>query len=251
MRSYSKLLLVLLFALLVPACKQKVPPAGAYLSTAPDRFLIMNMETGTGTDWPTQLNPNLYDKRSEDFKLMTPAAGLTFNPTTALLNRYFGGPQGFRYAQISGNLVDPGDSTYPSFQLRLGLKSIGQYYDMSFFSGVKYYLKIPNNGDPVKMHNFNLNLRQTVPVPDGGECNNANKGCYNNFAVKLDYTSGWEIKSFVWGDFTREAWGTPVEPPSLTGANLKELVNLEWQIKRNNTAGTSVVDLSLDDIRFF
>jgi hypothetical protein len=268
MRSVSRTLLLAALVLVpVAACKQKAPPLGAYPVAAKDYLLVHNLEAPTtvwqnsavsclGTSlplpsWQTAVNPCLNN-------VIFPVAGFTINPASAgLFNEYdspcSGSPgcANYQCVRVMGSLYDPADGSYPSYQLRLGLKSGQTYYDMSFFSGVKFYLKMPNGGDTVLLHNFNFNLSNTTPVSDGGECDNSAKGCYNNFAVKLNYTSGWELKSFAWNEFTRETWGIPVDPPTLSGENLKRVINLEWQSKRNNVFGTSSVDFAVDEIRFY
>lgn len=269
MKSASKLIWILaaVVAMATFACKQKSPLADAYPASAPDRMLVHDLEVSTawlnaartcwGTPtptlptWQTAVNPCL-------FNAQFPVAGFSVNPVSASLYHEYDSPcaglpgcTNYRSLHVTGVLTDPADGTYPSYQLRLGLKGGGQYYDMSFFSGVKFYLKMPNGGDPVLLNNFNFNLSNTTPVSDGGECDNSTKGCYNNFAVKLNYTNGWELKSFTWGEFTRESWGIPVDPPTLSGENLKRVINLEWQSKRNNVAGVSNVDFSVDEIRFY
>jgi len=270
MRYGSRILLLLLFgaaALFAFSCKQKAPAVGAYPVAAKDYLLVHDLEAGGA--WvnaavscrgiPTPTVPSWHTAVNSCLKnVIFPVAGFTVNPASAGFFNESDSPcsgqpgcTNYRCVHILGSLTDPGDGTYPSYQLRLGLKSGTTYYDMSFFSGVKFYLKLPDSGDTVLLHNFNFNLSNTTPVPDGGECDNSNNGCYNNFAVKLDYTNGWTLKSFVWSEFTRESWGIPVDPPTLSGENLKRVINLEWQSKRNNVPGTSNIDLAVDEVRFF
>lgn len=266
MRSYFKLfLLSVLLVVFCVACKQTmVPVAGAYPSTSQDRLLVMGFEDYFMSSSNPAVNPFLYN-------LVTPVGGLALNGTGASKMPAYGAPVGIRGAHMEGELVDLADGVFPSHQLRLSLKSGSTYYNMSFFSGIKFYLQLPSHvADPYytpalgythdKLINwFNVYLRETTPLSDGGDCNNADGGCYNHFAVNLDYTctypcgygTGWVQKSFTWDQFTREAWGDPVYPTTLSGDNLLEVIMFEWQSKLNNVAGKARTDISIDDVRFF
>lgn len=258
MRSNSKRLILTcaLVALLSSACRDmKVPPAGAYPATVKDRLLIHNFEDPNNTTWPAAVNPDLYN-------LILPVGGMTLNGTGASMLRAYGVPQGIRGVQMTGTLVDGADGTFPSHQLRLGLKSGSSYFNISFFSGIKFWLKLPDKGDAVLKNWFNVYLRETTPLLDGGECDNSAGGCYNHFYVNMEYTCnqasggcgygvGWEQKSYTWDQFVRESWGNPVYPSTLSGDNLTEVILFEWQAKRNNVAGTSYPDIYIDEVRFF
>ncbi len=253
MKSYFKLFFVLICFLalgVTVACnKMSVPTSGAYSASSVDRLLVHDLEN-SGSSWKAAVNPNLYN-------LNPPVTGFMSNPADILYHLYdapTGG--GYMCVQMRGNLTDLGNGDYPSYQMRLNLKSGTRFYDMGFFSGVKFYFKMPNKKDTVLMNNFNLNLKQSIPVTDGGDCDNGHKGCYNNFAVPLDYTGDlgravWVEKSYAWSDFSRENWGNAMVPPTLSGQNLKELVSLEWQSKRNNAAGVSKVEMYVDTVSFY
>jgi hypothetical protein len=45
--------------------------------------------------------------------------------------------------------------------------------------------------------------------------------------------------------------GVITNPPTFSGANLQQMLWLQWEESRNNTAGSSNVDFSVDDIEFY
>jgi hypothetical protein len=150
---------------------------------------------------------------------------------------------------IYGNITDALPTTYPSFQLEGKLKG-GNYFDASQYgyTGVRFYLKT-GTGDNCPYRRFNVGIGATTPPAGGGYANSTN--AYSHFGATLAATGGvWLQKTYIFTSLGR-AFGTPLTPNSITGINLQQLLEVEWQFGRNGVAGTSAVDYWVDEVEFF
>ena len=126
----------------------------------------------------------------------------------------------------------------------------GNLYDMSFFTGVKFFLKLGVSDSAIKRM-FSIPIYYTQAPPAGG-CQ-AGKQCYAHFeASYANATAGqWLPFSYKFTDLTRESWGNAITPSTLTGSNLQQVLWLMWEEGNNGTAGKAKVDFWVDQIQFY
>lgn len=156
-------------------------------------------------------------------------------------------------AHVTGSFIDAGDAAYPSLSLRIPLEAGNLYYDANFFSGVKFFLKVASS-DAAAKRTFSIPVAQTTVPSGGGTCdpNAASNACYNDFAVTYNGTNGaWVAQNITFASMARGPYGAAITPTTLSGANLKQVLMLQWAEGNNNTAGTVNVDFSVDEVEFF
>ena len=80
----------------------------------------------------------------------------------------------------------------------------------------------------------------------------ASNACYNNFGYAYGNTGGnWQLVVLPFSSLTRGNYGSALTPPTLSGANLQQIVGLQWSEGGNNVPGTVNVDFYVDEIQFF
>lgn len=156
---------------------------------------------------------------------------------------------------IYGTIYDWGDGQYPSYQLEGKLKG-GQYFDALVygFTGVKYYLKIGTT-DTCTYRRFNVPCGGTTPPSGGGWCTSQ---CFSHFGAALGTASTglWTQRTHPFLSLSR-AFGNPLTPATLSGANLQQLLQVQWQFGLNLASPpptpprSAVVDYWVDEIEFF
>lgn len=237
-------------------CTAKMPAATTFVATATPTVppnVIDNMEDGD-----TYLNPAMCGTTSSGVPTGFWVASTWGDPSN-LVNGAAGaavifcGGVGCPVSpscaiHLYGNIKDNNDGQYPSFQLEGKLRG-GNYFDglQYGYTGVRFYLKT-GVGDNCPYRRFNVPVGGTTPPAGGGYCAT---NCYGHFGTSLSATNGaWQQKTFPFTSLTR-AFGNPLTPPTLTGKNLQELLEVQWQFGRNGSAGTSYVDYWIDQVEFF
>jgi hypothetical protein len=90
-------------------------------------------------------------------------------------------------------------------------------------------------------------------VAGGGGCTQGPKLCYDHFAA--DYSAGtgrqWKQYSYLFSDLHQLVAGAIPNPPTLSGANLQQVLWLQWEEGRNNSPGTCTLDLWIDNVEFY
>jgi len=154
---------------------------------------------------------------------------------------------------LYGNIHDNADGQYPAFELD-GLLKSGQTFDASMYSGIRFYFKT-GTSDTCLLRRFTVPISTTQPVSLGGACTT---NCLDHFGANLGATSGnWVQKTYYFNStlgspsLLRQGWGYPVNPMTLSGANLTQLLAVQWIAGRNGSAGTSYVDYWVDEVEFF
>jgi len=266
-------LLALSGAVLWAGCEAKVAPVGAYSAPAmtTDRTVVVDFNSvpstlpssqppsGPLTDingFPVSfypVNPQLFEP--------VPGNQLQFPGLVQVVNNFglyenaildFEGPGANNSpwaAHVSGAVTDLGNNVFPAVDFQIPMES-GSKYDMSFFTGVNFYYKT-SAADTVLKRVFQIPTLQTQ-APPAGNCDNSTNKCYDHFTLTLPNTNGvWQKFSVKFTDLTRGGFGWPMNPPNLTGENLKEVLWLQWEESNANLSGTKGVDFWVDEVQFF
>ena len=260
MKLSSKLLLsgVLVIALGVCACNTKVPPTNAYSApnTTPNYNLVANFDAPPGGS--VSINPNLFEVGAPGNQVIHPGGVTLVNTFPASIPFALGtlispGSDGTGFAfRTFANLNDPGNGSYPEVDVEARLES-GNEYNMSFFTGVKFYLNVAGD-DTAGKRIFEIPTYQTQAVQGGGGCDNSSGKCYDHFFVPYSSTNGkWALVSHAFTDFQRQGFGWPFVPgpQNLAGNNLTQVLWLMWAENNNNVQGNVIVDFSIDDVEFY
>ncbi len=252
------LLLGMGFAVFV-GCNAKTPFDSGYSgpysapNTVPNRKLVCDFETGLPS-----INGNLMEMSNAPSYVLKTAGSVTAvnnfpaNVVLAFAGIMAGGANGSSYAfQVVGTLTDQGTSTYPAIDLEAPIEG-GNLYDGSFFTGVKFYMKIANDDQTTK-RTFSVPVYQTQGSPQGGCVGGNAGGCYDNFAFDISAGTGgqWKLFNIPYTSLAQAYAGVKTVPPTFSGANLQQILWLQWEESRNNTAGTSHIDFWVDDIELF
>src|SRR5579871_3311119 len=226
------------------------------LNTVPNKNLVCNFNGGT-----TQINPNLMEMNNPpSYNLRVGGAvtavdnfgaALSFSVTQAVL----GGPSSSSpYAyRVSGTLAVLGNAQYPAVELEVPMEGGTNLYDGSFFSGVNFYLKIAGD-DTTTKRDFSIPVFQTQGLPQGGCLGGNAGGCFDNFTFDLTGGTGgqWKAFSIPFTSLQQAYAGVVTQPTaSFAGQNLQQMLWLQWEESRNNTAGTSTFDYWLADVSFY
>ncbi len=119
------------------------------------------------------------------------------------------------------------------------------YYDASLFKGVRFYLRVMGD-DQTTQKFFSIPIAQTMPIGNKGTCP---ANCYDHFGYTYSGTHGqWQQVSLDFSSLKRHGYGGPVTPSTLTGTNLQQFVQLQWQ---ENSDGTNMADFSVDEVQFY
>lgn len=156
-------------------------------------------------------------------------------------------------AHVLGNVNDPGTSVYPTVDFQIPMDN-GNQYDMSFFSGVKFYFKTGLADTAIKRV-FEIPIFATQATPAGG-CDNSTNRCYDHFSFTLNGTGGaWQSYFIKFTDMTRQGFGFPLtpNPPTFSGGNLQQVLWLQWEEGNNNNqsaTGGTPIDFWVDEVDF-
>lgn len=230
-----------------------VTPVYPAPTLVPNRTLVANFEGNTPL-----VNPNLMEMNNPPTYILKTAGSVTgVNNFPAALTGFSamvvpGGANGSFFSfRVQGTLADAGNSQYPAAELEAQMEG-GNLYDGSFFSGVKFYMKIGTDDTALK-RDFSIPVYQTQGTPQGGCVGGNAGGCYDNFMILLNQTSGaWISNNIPFSSLAQAYPGVETKPdPYFEKQNLQQMLWLQWEESRNNTAGTSTIDYSVDDIEFY
>jgi len=234
-------------------------------SMTPDRLVVADFDNN-GSD---KINPALFNPSNPCPPAPTPIPtvgcyGMALLGAVTVVNN-FGNPgasqavttswgpvsamgaEGTTYGfRVQGSVTDGGDAVYPTLDLQAQVNG-GALYDASFFSGVRFYLKVMPADDATKRI-FAIPTFATQGSPSGGCTSN----CYDHFFMNYENTNGaWRLYNVDFLSLGRQGFGAPLTPNNLAGNNLKQMLWLMWQEGRNNAAGTSTIDFWIDSIEFY
>jgi len=227
-----------------------VTPVYPAPTSVPNKTLVANFDSGAAT-----INPYLMEmNNAPSYNLKAAGSVTAVNNFPAFLTGFTGAvvPGGVtgNCFRVQGTLTDPGTSTFPAVELEAQMEG-GNLYDGSFFSGVKFYIWIGGDDAALK-RDFSIPVYQTQGTPQGGCVGGNAGGCYDNFAVNYTAPSGqWALGSVPFTSLQQAYAGVVTNPPTFTGANLQQMLWLQWEESRNNTPGTSTIDFAVDDIEFY
>jgi len=257
MKSNSKqaLALLALGALVWAGCQMAAPTSYSHLIST--GALVVNFDGAS----PMNVNPQLAEANrptNNDTVIIPGAVGIV-GATGVVVSSALVAPGAAGTAQclhVFGTVNDPGNASYPSIQMQLPLEksaSVSAFYDASFFSGVKFYVKVAGS-DSAGKRIFSIPIAQTQPPSAGGSCNlgATSNACYNDFFVTYNNTNGaWVQVTAPFSSFTRGNYGAAVSPTTLSGTNLQQILMLDWTESNNNVAGLINVDFSVDEVQFY
>ncbi len=242
-------------------CKTEVPTS--YLSSnGPSASMVCDFESGL------VVNPNLAEaNRPGNHVVKAGAIVGTGSPNVTPLVVPPGADNTAHCVWLNSPVTDPGNGSYPAVEFVIPVESApltlngipvsinggpATVYDASLFSGIQFYLKVMSD-DTAGTRSFQIPVLQTSNPPNG-TCNpNAtSNACYNNFEYVYGNTGGnWQLVNLPFSVFTRQNYGAAVTPPTLSGANLQQIVSLMWTEGNDNVKGTINVDFYVDQIQFF
>jgi hypothetical protein len=266
--------------LVLVGCQNSIPALGVYGAPASqvNRDLVADFSLGNlGANVPlnqtTQgpvtttagarveaypINSNLFEMSNPpSYTLKTPGAVTVLNNFPAYCTLlswglYGPGANGAAYGyRMFGQVTDLGDGSFPELDMTAYIENEA-FYDALNFTGVQFYLKIASDDTTLQRH-FAIPVYQTIAVSGGGGCTSGPHLCYDHFAA--DVTGGtngqWQFFRYNFSDLKQLVAGAIPDPPTLSGANLEQIMWLQWGASRNNKAGTSTVDIWVDDIELF
>ncbi len=249
--SFKFLALAAVSAILWAGCEPKTVPVGAYSapnSTA-DRTTVANFESGTAN-----INPFLFEPLLPGSAVTLPGAATVVNNFTtyeyaSLMVTGPGANNTSMACHVSGAVTDFGNGVYPAVGLQAQMES-GKKYNLSFFTGVKFYFKTSTADNALKRV-FQIPIYQTQGIPSGN-CDNSTNKCYDHFGTTLAATNGnWQQLSLKFSSLTRTGFGFSLNPTDLSGFNLTQVLWLLWEEGNGNAAGTATIDFWVDEIQFF
>jgi hypothetical protein len=245
----------ILGALVWAGCQTQYPTSYSHLTSTGS--LVVNFEGAN----PLNVNPGLAEaNRPNNMVIIPGAVAITLPPSgygsggSAVVSP--GAANTAHCFQTFGTVIDKGDNKYPSIQIQIPLEksaSVSAFYDAELFQGVKFYIKVMGD-DTAGTRTFSIPVAQTMPPSNGGNCNPnaASNACYNNFAVSYANTNGnWVLVSSGFSAFTRGNYGAAISPTTLSGANLQQILMLQWGEGNQNVAGTANIDFYIDEVEFY
>ncbi len=236
-------------ALVWAGCQTQYP--ASYPNGSSTGGLVINFESGLS------VNPNLAEAGTPNNKVQTPGtAAVIFTASYGsggygILSPGVGGSNDCIH--VSGSVTDTGNGAYPTAQLEIPIEGTNNLYNASLFSGVEFYLRVPND-DTAGTKSFEIPVAQTQPSSAGGTCDSSatSNACYNNFAVSYSDTNGaWLLVTENFSAFTRGDYGSAITPATLSGANLQQVLMLDWSEGNNNVPGTANVDFYVTQVQFY
>jgi hypothetical protein len=255
---------------ILPGCTNKTPFDGGFQgltptpsftppypapTTVPNRNQVDTLNSGSPS---ASINPNLIEMNNPPGYVLKTAGAITaVNNFASSVSIIFNGvqaagPSGFPNAFMAqGTINDPGNNTYPAMELEAQMEG-GNEYDGSFFSGVQFGLFIGTD-DTTTKKDFSIPVLQTQGPPLG-RCVGGNAGgCYDNFMYDLTSSpSGqWLLVNIPFSSLQQAYAGVVTNPPTFKGANLQQMLWLQWEESRNNTIGISNFHYGVCDISFY
>ncbi len=247
MKSNSKLILGVLgfSALLWVGCEKTQYPSSYLTATGPNPAMVINFESGL------QVSSNLAEANRPGNLIQTPGLiAATGSPSVTPLIASPGANGTADCVHMVGSVTDPGNASYPAILLLIPIETAGSgHYDASLFSGIKFYIKVAAS-DTASTRVFSIPIVKTSVAP-AGTCATYNT-CYNNFAFTYPNTGGaWVLETIPFTSMTRGNYGGSFTPSTLSGANLQEILSLQWSEGNQNVPATVNVDFAVDEVQFF
>lgn len=224
---------------LLQGCTGRVPPIGVVLTPLPPPLpvtVVDNFEDGDFLLNPRLLNSlngfwsnTTYGQTTMSFQVTNPSPA---NGSTQAIH-------------LSGTFSDPGNGSYPAFQMQAYPTNDGSLYDASSFTGIQFDWNCPASDTTVQKF-FCLAVSRTTPPGQGGGCNGTPIPCYDHFSYALTNTVGWSPVTIAFASMYPQ-YGAYTMVPS----DLQQIVFLLWTNRANNVFGSYVTDMWLDNVVFF
>jgi hypothetical protein len=231
---------------MMEGCQEKLAPIASIVVTAtplPANNIISLFNVGT-----FKMNTNLLNSMNGYFQNDTYADSATTMILTAPVPS-----DGNTYAiHIFGTYTDPGNSSYPAFELDGYPRSDNSYYDASSFTGIKFSWNCPSD-DNSKQRFFDLVTARIAPTSAGGNglCGSAGAvACYDYFSRTLPNTAGvWVQETIPFTSLTLQYAGGA--PGTIQPSDIKQILQLQWKHDSNNAAGSYIADYWIDNVEFY
>jgi len=144
-------------------------------------------------------------------------------------------------AHVTGALVDTGNANaLTTWQLTATLNPGSGKYDATPFRGVRYYFKT-GPADTATSRTFTAMLTTTSNGTD--------------FSMPIQGVgASWSEVDTQFDRMTRPGWaygGSPLTPPTLSGANLVNMTALQWSEGRGGAYGSAQADFWVDEVFFY
>ncbi len=231
---------------MMEGCQEKLAPLASIVPTATplpaDNIIsLFNLNT-------TKMNTNLLNSLNGYFQNDTYADSSTAMTLTAPVPS-----DGNTYAlHIFGTYTDPGNASYPAFELDGYPRSNNSYYDASSFTGIKFSWNCPSD-DNSKQRFFDLVTARIAPTSAGGNglCGSAGAvACYDYFSFTLPDTAGaWAQETIPFTSLTLQYAGG--SPGTIQPSDIQQILQLQWKNDSNNAAGSYIADFWIDNVEFY
>jgi hypothetical protein len=152
---------------------------------------------------------------------------------------------------IWGTYTDPGNASYPAFQLQGFPRSDKSYYNASSFTGIKFSWNCPSDDNSVQRFLCLVDGR-IAPPSQGGSCTGAAGAvpCYDYSSITLPNTAGaWQQISSAFTAFNLQY--SSGSPTNVTPTDLTQIINFMWTNRSNNVAGTYTADYWIDNVQLY
>jgi hypothetical protein len=231
---------------MMEGCQEKLAPLSSIVPTAtpvPANNIISLFSNNT-----TSMNTNLLNSLNGYFQ------NDTYNDISTAMTLTAPVPSdGNLYAlHIFGTYTDPGNGTYPAFELDGYPRKDNTYYDASSFTGIKFSWNCPSD-DNSKQRFFDLITARIAPTNIGGNGVCGGGGavpCYDYLSYVLPNTAGAWVQETV--SFTSLTLQYNSGTPNTTQpTDLKEILQLQWKADSNNAAGSYTADYWIDNVQFY
>jgi hypothetical protein len=231
---------------MMEGCQEKLAPLSSIVATAtpviPDNIISVFYNNSTF------MNSNLLNSLNGFFENDTYGD----ISTTMVLTAPVPSDGNSLALHIFGTYTDPGNSTYPAFELDGYPRSNNTYYDASSFTGIKFSWNCPSD-DNSKQRFFDLVTARMAPTNLGGNglCGTGSAvPCYDYLSKTLPDTAGaWVQETIPFSSLTLQyASGSP---GTIQPSDIQQILELQWKNDSNNAAGSYTADYWIDNVQFY
>jgi hypothetical protein len=231
---------------MMEGCQEKLAPLSSIVPTAtpvPPNNIISLFSNNT-----TNMNTNLLNSLNGYFQ------NDTYNDitTTMVLTAPVPSDGNTDALHIFGTYTDPGNGTYPAFELDGYPRKDNTYYDASSFTGIKFSWNCPSD-DNSKQRFFDLITARIAPTNIGGNgvCDGGGAvPCYDYLSYTLPNTAGtWVQETIAFTSLALQYNSGAPTTAQLT--DLQQVLQLQWKADSNNAAGSYTADYWIDNVQFY
>jgi hypothetical protein len=161
-------------------------------------------------------------------------------------------------AHLVGTYIDPGNKTYPAFELEGFPRNNDTDYDAVSFNGIEFSWDCPNDTSPQRL--FCLVTAPLAPTGIGGngDCGSTMVGaepCYDYFSYNLPSVTTWTSINIPFTTGPTAALALQYQGTTTTQyfqtADLTQVLQFLWTSRSNNKGGKYTCDFWLDNVQFY